>query len=249
MKLKYFLIATFLFCFLSCEKSTFHNTKITAKNITIDSSFTSKETIKSLIYPYKEKIQKDMEEVLCYSPKNYVKTDGNLQSTVGNLMADMCFEIANPLYKKQTKNSIDFVMFNHGGIRAIIPKGNITRAHAFKIMPFENQLVVATLSGVKIQELVRFFIEKKTAHPLSKQVKLILKENDFSLKINGEAFDKHKNYHVLTSDYLLNGGDHMNFFNNPEKLVDINVKIRDAIIQYFTKVDTLKATLDNRVKL
>ena len=41
----------------------------------------------------------------------------------------------------------------------------------------------------------------------------------------------------------------MNFFKNPVKLTPLNYKMRDAIIAYFQKVDTLQTAIDNRVKL
>ena len=39
----------------------------------------------------------------------------------------------------------------------------------------------------------------------------------------------------------------MNFFANPEALIPLNYKVRNAIIDYFTKVDRLEKTIDNRV--
>ena len=53
----------------------------------------------------------------------------------------------------------------------------------------------------------------------------------------------------MTNDYLQTGGGNMHFFSNPKKLTDINLKVRDAIIEYFTKVDTLKVAIDNRIIL
>ena len=114
-------------------------------------------------------------------------------------------------------------------------------------MPFENMYVVATLSGDKVLELVNYFIKNKKAHPLSENVSLTIDNNDFKLLINGKEFDKNQSYNVLTSDYLQNGGDSMYFFANPEKLTKLDYKIRDAIIDYFKKTDTIKAVTDNRI--
>ena len=114
-------------------------------------------------------------------------------------------------------------------------------------MPFENELVVTKLSGQKVKALFDYFVAKQKAHPLSKQVNLTLQKNTYTLNINGKAFDEKKSYYVLTNDYLQTGGDGMNFFANPEALIPLNYKVRNAIIDYFTKVDTLKTTIDNRV--
>lgn len=239
-----------LFCILvfsSCKETEKYLTKITAKNIAIDSNIMPSVNIDSIIVPYKEKLNADMQEVLCYSPIKLEKNDGNMQSALGNLMADMCFEMANPIFEKNTNESIDFALFNYGGIRASIPAGEITKENAFKLMPFNNELVAVKLTGEKISELVTYFINNKIAHPLSKNIELIIQKSNYNLKINGEEFDDNKSYTVLTSDYLQEGGDKMDFFKKPTKLIKLDYKIRDAIIDYFIKTDTLQPVIDNRV--
>lgn len=234
----------------SCKKSVTKTylTKITAKTISVDADIKPSVKIDSIVAPYQGKLKAEMEQVLSYAPKNFLKNDGEMQSSLGNLLADLSFEMGNVVYKKETNQSIDFAMFNHGGIRATMPKGKITTERAFKIMPFENEFVAVTITGKKIMELVDYFIRSKRAHPLSKNIELTIKsDNSYTLKINEKPFDKTKSYTVLTSDFLQSGGDRMNFFKNPEKLTKLNYKVRDAIIDYFKKTDTLQATTDNRV--
>ena len=245
MKKSYLLI--FLLVISSCKKSEKQLVKITAKNIAIDSTIKASEEITNSINPYKEKLTSEMQEVLCYSPKEIIKSDGNMQSSLGNLMADMCFKMANPIFKENTNEAIDFVLLNYGGIRADLPKGYIKKEHAFKLMPFENELVVVNLTGDKVLELISFFINNKEAHPFCKNIELIISKNSYNLKIKGNVFNKNKTYNVLTNDYLHNGGSNMNFFKNSKKFTILDYKIRDVIIDYFKKTDTLKATLDNRV--
>ena len=245
MKQSYVLL--FLLAISSCKKSEKQLVTITAKNIAIDNTIKASEEIVRVIHPYKEKLVSEMQEVLCYSPKEIVKNDGNMQSSLGNLMADMCFEMANPIFIEKTKATIDFVLFNNGGIRASLPAGKITKEHAFKLMPFDNEFVVVTLSGEKVLELVAYFIKSKKAHPVSKSIQLTIGKNYNTVKIRGKIFDKNKTYHVLTTDYLQGGGDRMNFFKKPKQQILLNYKMRDAIIDYFRKKDTLHTATDNRI--
>ena len=245
MKRSYVLL--FLLAISSCKKSERQLVKITAKNIAIDNSIKASEEIVWIISPYKGKLTSEMREVLCFSPQKMVKNDGNMQSTLGNLMADMCFEMSNPIFIEKTKATIDFVLFNNGGIRASLPAGKITKEHAFKLMPFDNELVVVNLTGEKVLELTNYFIKNKKAHPVSKSIQLTIGENYNHLKIKGETFDKNKSYNVLTTDYLQGGGDKMNFFKNPKQLTLLDYKMRDAIIDYFRKKDTLQTAIDNRI--
>tara|TARA_B110000046_G_scaffold157712_1_gene169221 strand:+ start:740 stop:1486 length:747 start_codon:yes stop_codon:yes gene_type:complete len=245
MKQSYVLL--FLLAISSCKKSEKQLVTITAKNIAIDNTIKASEEIVRVIHPYKEKLVSEMQEVLCYSPKEIVKNDGNMQSSLGNLMADLCFEMAHPIFKEKTNQSIDFALFNQGGIRATIAAGSVTKADAFKLMPFDNELVVVTLSGEKVLELVAYFIKSRKAHPVSKSIQLTIGKNYNTVKIRGKIFDKNKTYHVLTTDYLQGGGDRMNFFKKPKQQILLNYKMRDAIIDYFRKKDTLHTATDNRI--
>jgi 5'-nucleotidase len=179
-----------------------------------------------------------------------VRTDGGLESSLGNLFADMCYQRANEVFKSRTGNNIDFAMFNYGGIRAGIGKGNITNENAFQLMPFENTLVVVELTAEKLHELAQYLIEGKTAHPLSKQINLVItnKADNYELSINNSPIDNTETYFVLTSDYLQTGGDHMNFFKDPVNLYKLDYKVRNAIIDYLKENDTISVTLDGRFR-
>jgi 2',3'-cyclic-nucleotide 2'-phosphodiesterase (5'-nucleotidase family) len=247
MKPIHFIYLFFLFA--ACKTTDSNLTKITAKNIAIDTTIVASTKIDSVIMPYKEKLTGEMERVLSYTPINLTKRSIGLQSTLGNLMADLCFEMANPIFKEKTNTSIDFSMFNSGGLRASIAAGNVTKESAFKLMPYDNELVVVNLKGDKVEELINYFIRNQKAHPLSKNINLLINDDAYHLNIKGEKFDKNKTYSVLTSDYLQTGGDGMTFFKNPQQLTNLNYKVRDAVIDYFKKTDTLKVSIDNRVKI
>ncbi len=44
----------------------------------------------------------------------------------------------NTNYKPADNIPVDICLLNTGGLRAELPKGNITRGHAFELMPFVN---------------------------------------------------------------------------------------------------------------
>ena len=57
---------------------------------------------------------------------------------------------------------------------------------------------------------------------------------------------ENKNYFVATTDYLLDGGDKMYFLAESKETTIIDYKMRDVLIDYFIKIDTLKLKTDNR---
>ena len=246
-KLFFWLI---IFLLLGCKyKSQIY--KINGQNIAIGNDSKIDKNIENFIAPYKKELdstEKSMHQKLSFSPKALNKKEGYLNTAIGNMMADAVFEICKPLLLKQTNKQLDMVMLNHGGIRAELPKGDITAKTAFSIMPFENSVVVVELSGEVIKnELLSYLIEEQTAHPISGLSIELNKDNSIKhALINGKKIDSEITYFVGTSDYLLNGGDRMTFFAKNKSIYNLNYKIRSLLIDYFRMKDTLNPSPDNR---
>ena len=92
-----------------------------------------------------------MKEVLAYSPITIDKV-GEWQTPMGNLLADITLKRSETIFNSREKKSIDICLLNHGGIRTIIPKGNVTTRTAFEIQPFENTAQVIGMKGAQILE-------------------------------------------------------------------------------------------------
>ena len=231
----------------SCSKEKQLVSKIEGKRININDSLTTNQEIEDFVKPFRERIEEDMNKVLSYAPKNMHKNDGELETTIGNLMADLVKSQSEPVYKKRTDKSIDICLLNHGGIRAPIPEGPIMTRTAFNVMPFENSIVVAELTAKNIHNMVAYLAKAKRAHPISGlTIKLGKDDNATEVLIDGKPIEDGKTYTVVTSDYLQNGGDGMNFLKDPESLEILDYKIRNAMIDYFKTKDTIPAKLDGR---
>lgn len=232
---------------VGCKNTAYEVSEINAKKIALNSQIQQDSSIIGKFLPYKEKMTEEISKTLTYAPNTLERTDGNLQSTLGNLIADLSYQKANEFFEKQTGKEVDFSMSNYGGIRASITKGNVTVSNAFELMPFDNTLVVVELSYEKIQELFAYFMARKKAHPISNQVELKIQNKTYDVLIKGKPINKNKTYFVATSDYLQKGGDAMNFFKNPLSMYESNFLIRDAIMEYFKSRDTLISKLDKRI--
>ncbi|XLS30895.1 5'-nucleotidase C-terminal domain-containing protein [Flavobacteriaceae bacterium M23B6Z8] len=221
---------------------------IEKENIPITDTLQTIKEIESFIEPYRSHINKTLDSVLSYNPVNLTKDDTPLNTALGNWMADVVYEAVDPIYFKRTGKHIDFVLLNHGGIRANLNKGAVTARNAYELMPFENKISVIELSKEKMLALLDFLISSERAHPLSKQLTIELdsKGNSKKLILNDIPIDSLNTFHVATSDYLANLGDQMNFFEKPLKRTDIDYLIRNIIIDAFKSTDTIQASYDNR---
>ncbi|WP_233783325.1 5'-nucleotidase C-terminal domain-containing protein [Flavivirga eckloniae] len=237
----------YFFSLFSCKQSKLELTKIEGKQIQITDSLPADSEIEAYIKPFRDNIQKDLDSVLAYSADTYSKSDGDFNTAIGNFMADAVYNEANPIFKSRTGKDIDMVLLNHGGIRSILSKGNITKRTAFELMPFENSIVVVALKGNQVNNLTQYLSRKRRAHPISKLKLVINKDYDIvEAKIKGKAIEPDKVYYVATNDYLYNGGDSMTFFKTNDSLYVLNYKIRNALIDNFKKADTISPVIDDR---
>ncbi|WP_299255568.1 5'-nucleotidase [uncultured Aquimarina sp.] len=230
----------------SCQKKE-HLVKVEGVRIEINDATQGNPDIEAYIKPYKAHVKKTLDSTLAYAPEAYSKSDGILNTAIGNLMADLILEQANPFFVSKTKNEIDMVLLNSGGIRASIPKGNITARTAYQVMPFENSIIVVEMKGVHIRKLITYLQESRKAHPIS-GLQLIV-DKDFNIVkalINNMEIKDEEIYFVATNDYLYHGGDEMYFFEHAKKAHKLNYKIRNAMIDYFKKVDTIAPKIDDR---
>lgn len=244
---KLFVIFLTLLFVVSCSKQNYNVTKITGKRIPITEKGNQVPEIESFIKPYREHINKDLDSVLAYCPVTLDKS-GKWQSTIGNLMADVSLMRGNLVFEARENKKIDICLLNSGGIRSILPKGNITARNAFEIMPFENSMVVIALKGTQIIEMVDFLIADKKAHPLAGITFTIDKNNQSkNILVQGKSLQKDTVYYVGTNDYLSDGGDNMNFFKKAVQKYDLDYKLRNILIDYFKQVDTIPVINDVRI--
>tara|TARA_R110000850_G_scaffold277086_1_gene422468 strand:+ start:218114 stop:218869 length:756 start_codon:yes stop_codon:yes gene_type:complete len=222
-------------------------TQIEGVNIEINDSIKGVVEYENFLKPYRNHIASQLNETLAYNVRHMNRTDGALNSSIGNMMADAVIELSGPIFKQRTQNEIDFVLLNYGGIRATMEKGDVTRKTAFEIMPFENEIVILELSPKRIQEMLDYLRFELLAHPVSGIEINLNKDYEISeVKIQGTALDSTKNYFVATSDYLRNGGDRMYFFEDPVSETPLDYKVRNVLIDYFIKKDTIDSTPDKR---
>ncbi len=242
------LILTFL-TITSCVQQKNYVTKIDGKKVPITDKLEQNNEIDNFIKPYRDKINKDMSEVLAINPEILDK-NGQWQTNLGVLLADITMSYGNKVYQKRNQKYIDIVLLNHGGIRSILPKGDLTLRNAFQISPFENSLFVIELKGEQILEMCNYYIEGKKPHPLAGLTFTIDSDKKpIYILVQGKPLEISKTYSVGTSDYLANGGDNMTFFTKNSGSHDLDYKLRNILIDYLKDVETVVVDKSIRVNV
>ena len=245
--LSYFVLFLTFLLSVSCQQQKLYVSKIEGKEIGITDQQNEVASIEAFIKPYRDHIDQDLSTVLAVAPQTLDK-NGEWQTSMGNMFADAVMTKGNPIFMVREKKSIDIVLLNHGGIRSIIPQGNVTARTAYEIMPFENSLVVIALKGEQVEEMINYIISEKKPHPLNGITFTIDKDNKATaILIQGKPFFPNQIYYVGTNDYLSNGGDNMNFFKKGIHKYDLDYKLRNILIDYFKDVDTIPIVNDIRI--
>ena len=230
-----------------CAETSYKKSNVEFQRIDINNDIQPDKNVEDFIKPYTQKVNKDLDSVLAFSPKNYTKKEGRFNTAIGNFMADVVLKESQPIFKNRTGLNIDMVLLNYGGIRSTIPEGPITTRTAYEVMPFENEVIIATLKGEQIFELIDYLVKSKKPHPISGlKIELDANRNVNKASINNKEIDLNTSYNVATSDYLYRGGDRMDFFSKHEKSYPLDYKIRNVLIDYFKKIDTLDFETDDR---
>lgn len=198
---------------------------------------TNKDTwIDSLISPYRDSLSQEMNVVIAKAENDFIAARPN--SNMGNWVADA-------LFANQTKHvrlaAPTFCLLNTGGIRSTINKGDVTIGDMYKVMPFDNEIVWVQLP-ISVLPEIEAYIKQSGGEPISHAT-----IEKGKILINGMT-ENSTHFWVITSDYLMNGGDKMNFF---AKRTDVSLKgklMRDALIEEAKFQGTLVNDTTSRIR-
>ena len=236
------LLAGLSFFLASCKTPSAQLLSKSDKLLSIKADSLPKDRITdSIINPYRMALAEEMGKILVQAVEPIEK--GLPESKLGNLVTDIC--------RKRCAIPSDFCILNNGGLRVALPQGSITKGKVFELMPFDNEIVVVTISGEKVKEMFAYIATNKGI-PVSGITGQLTSESMSDVKIGNEEFDPNKNYRICTTDYLANNGDKMSFFAKPIQIQTTGYKLRDALIDEFTQLGlsgkSLNPTLDGRLR-
>lgn len=246
-------LARLLFFSLLISVAACSHTKIAVSNVNETHYIINKNEVDSTAYktilPYKKNHDELMNKVIAKSEESFLKAE--VESTIGNIFCDAVM-YETKLLLAGDSSILDAAIFNKGGLRNSLPKGNITVGNIFELMPFDNQVVLLKLSGAQFKDMCNTIAEKGgiPVGGIRLTIKDKLAEN---VTIKGKTLDTTKDYWVVTSDYLANGGDNYIFFKNAKERRLMNVLLRDMLINYCNHITaqskTLKPYLDGRIQI
>lgn len=246
MKNKFLLLGIALASLTACKTaSTLQLAEVKPqKNISINNELTNDEEFVKVIEPYKQKLDKEMNQKISHTSIDLTKQGSN--SNLGNLLADYTFDGADAWTKKNLNKSVDAALINIGGIRTTIGKGDILLKNIYEVMPFKNEVVIVKMKGSDLQALFEYYAKTQVNNPVSH---LYIETNNGQVVkalINGKPVDPSQEYYIATSDYLALGGDNMKFFSKGESIYT-GIGLRELFVEYFKKTSEVVPGTDVRL--
>ena len=247
---KYLMVAalTGALLFTSCRTARettaqYEVTKVEGSMITIDSVWDTHPNAKAaeILKPYKEKVDAMMYEVIGTSAMKMEK--GAPESLLSDLVAGVLQQAAVQVLGKPA----DMGLVNMGGLRNILPEGDITVGDVFEILPFENSLCVLTMKGTDLRRLHGEGVSGIRLE-ITKDGKLL---NAF---VGGKPLKDDQLYTVATIDYLADGNGRMDAFLQAEKRVcPEDATLRGLFLDYVRKQTAegkaITSKLDGRITI
>lgn len=205
--------------------------------IPVEETSVDLKNLEERIKPYRDSVEWEMNKVIAHADTSFIpeRTGGNLSNWT-----------ADALLTNQTKNvrvtAPVMCLLNYGGLRSTINQGEVTIGDIYKVSPFDNLTVWARMPVETLPEIAEY-LTKTGGEPISGAV---LK--DGKLLVNGVT-ENTREIIIITSDYLVNGGDKMYFFRKAIETIHTGKLIRDCLLIEAKEQGTLISNPETRIEL
>ena len=199
--------------------------------------------VEALVATYREQLEDQLAEVLGHAAGPFTKADP--EGTLDNLVADALLEVA----EEHSSDTVHAALVNEGGLRVPIAAGPIRMTHAYELLPFENYVIVLSLSGSQMERLADE-IAAAGGEPIAGWTMELDGDDAVRVLVGGQPIDPDRTYRVATVDYLANGGGTWSVLwePHPDSRENLGILIRDVFVAYLRAHGTVTPTLDGRIR-
>ncbi|HEY5616803.1 MAG TPA: bifunctional metallophosphatase/5'-nucleotidase [Vicinamibacterales bacterium] len=177
---------------------------------------------------------------------------------LGNVVADAFLEAG-----QTPGGGAELAFTNPGSIRADVVAGDsmgpspVTYAHLFSVLPFGNEVIVKSLTGDALVEVLEqqfgsertrimqvskgFIYAYDTGRPRGQRI------DRSSVRINGAPLDPARRYRVATNSFLWTGGDDLGGLSRGTEPVTVGVDV-DVVADYFSRHSPVAAGSLDRIR-
>ena len=247
-----FLVSFVMLMMVSCATKHYQLTSVERSRIIIDSRYDQRPdaTAAQYLAPFKRVNDSIMGPIMGRVAHNM--HPDRPESDLTNLLSDILVWAAKD-YNEQPVLGV----YNKGGVRADLTKGEVTYGDILDIAPFENKICFVTLTG---EQLMKLFaqIAKRGGEGVSRGAELVITKDGqlVSARLHGQEIDPKAEYRVTTVNYLLEGNDGLTVFTEGTNKVapeDASNNTRYLIMNYFkdkhARGEIVDAKVEGRIRI
>lgn len=223
-------------------------TGVKGKFLTVDSTFDKEHNIgaERVLLSYKKKVEEVMSTQIGTSAQLMKAAErANPEGLLSNLIADVIRSKGSDILGRPC----DMALMNIGGIRSILPKGKITVANIYEILPFENTISIVVLNGTQLMELMREIVRYGGG---VSGVSMVVSKEPWRLidaTVGGQSIKPEKTYTVATLNYLAEGNDGFKVFaeKGVKHINRDDILVRETIMQYVKNQTKLGKDVESKI--
>lgn len=171
---------------------------------------------------------------------------GRPESPLSNWIADVLREESAKYGKKA-----DIGLCNIGGLRSMMPKGNVNIGDIMEIAPFENRFCMLTLKGSSLQKLFEQIAHSKGEGISGAQLNISADGKLLTATVNGKPIKPKATYTIATIDYLADGNDGLLALKEATKKVIKPTLVREVYAEFIKREyaagHTITAAVEGRI--
>jgi 5'-nucleotidase len=221
-----------------------------ARNLPVTSDIAPDPQVAALVKEYEARLQARFAEVI---GRAAVLLDGerenvrSRETNLGNLIADLMREYARA----------EVAIMNGGGIRGSFAEGPITLGDAFRVLAFDNTVVVLRVTGAQLREALENGVSQVEAgggrFPQVSGLTFTFErgrpagQRVTDVRVGGAPLDPARLYLLATNDFLAGGGDGYAVFRAGRDVRDMQVLLRDLFIEYVRRTGTVAVRTEGRI--
>ncbi|HKQ18311.1 MAG TPA: bifunctional UDP-sugar hydrolase/5'-nucleotidase [Candidatus Eisenbacteria bacterium] len=197
----------------------------------------------ALLRPYQDSVRVGTGAIVFHTDRVIERLDGNdVESPLGSFVAEVVRETGRG----------DIGLVNTGGIRAPLPKGDVTVGDIVSVLPFDNTVVTVPMRGDEVQRLLNFVARRvgKSGFAQLSGVSFIIRNGRAtSIRVGDSPLESERIYRVATIDYLYEGGDGYTQFRSATagEVDRTGVLLHEAAVHFLRRRPDYEFRTDGRV--
>jgi 5'-nucleotidase/UDP-sugar diphosphatase len=227
-------------------------------------------SVEAMLKPFVEQLSKDMDTVIAQAAGEFPHAIGGLTNyprrddcALANMLCDAMREATSAKVGKP----VDVFLQNGGGIRAPIPAGPITKKTVYTVLPFDNTIMTAKITGAQLVKLLETKVlpvailnyGEKYSGPDGSFLQVsgmtytldLAAKTVSDVKVGGQPVDPAKVYLMATQNFMMSGGDGYVLLKDLSDQYSTSVFQRDMAIEWLAKKGSIDPAAydDNRINL